>query len=131
MENTLENKSKFFALYWGQMVGINSSWSANQGRFIVNQFSIGHLGNSNILLELKPLSSISEGDALEVSKLCVHGDNKRVDNIKSWARIYAMQSSLINDYLRSKGYALPWMGLSVEKQIEYGWVKLEKEANHG
>ena len=24
------------------------------------------------------------------------------------------------DYLRSKGYALPWMGLSVEKLIEYG-----------
>lgn len=29
------------------------------------------------------------------------------------------------DYIRSKGYALPWMGLSVEQQIEYGWIKLK------
>ena len=28
------------------------------------------------------------------------------------------------DYLRSKGYALPWMGLSVEEMIEAGWIKL-------
>lgn len=32
----------------------------------------------------------------------------------------------IFDYLRSKGYALPWMGVSVEKQIEYGWIKLKE-----
>jgi DNA polymerase III gamma/tau subunit len=30
----------------------------------------------------------------------------------------------IVDYLRSKGYALPWMGLSVETLQEYGWIKL-------
>lgn len=30
----------------------------------------------------------------------------------------------VYDYLRSKGYALPYMGLSVEKQIKYGWIKL-------
>ena len=28
------------------------------------------------------------------------------------------------DFLRSKGYVLPFMGLSVETLIEYGWVKL-------
>ncbi|GEM_PF-557576 len=28
------------------------------------------------------------------------------------------------NFLRSKGYALPWMGVSVEKQVEYGWVKI-------
>lgn len=31
----------------------------------------------------------------------------------------------IYDYLRSKGYALPWMGLSVDELVEYGWVKLK------
>lgn len=30
------------------------------------------------------------------------------------------------DYLRSKGYALPWMGLSVEEMVEAGWIKLQK-----
>lgn len=31
----------------------------------------------------------------------------------------------IVDFLRSKSYAIPYMGLSVEKLIEYGWVKLK------
>ncbi|WGQ15544.1 hypothetical protein [Sphingobacterium faecium] len=36
------------------------------------------------------------------------------------------------DFLRSKGYALPFMGLTVEKQIEYGWIKiLESEVSNG
>lgn len=30
----------------------------------------------------------------------------------------------VSDYLRSKGYAVPFMGLSVETLIEYGWVRL-------
>ena len=29
------------------------------------------------------------------------------------------------DYLRSKGYALPYMDLSVEDLISYGWIKLK------
>lgn len=28
------------------------------------------------------------------------------------------------DYLRSRGYALPWMGLTVEEMVEVGWIKL-------
>lgn len=33
---------------------------------------------------------------------------------------------MIVDFLRSKGYALPYMGLSVDQQISYGWVKLKE-----
>lgn len=29
------------------------------------------------------------------------------------------------DYLRSKGYALPWMGLSVDEMVAAGWIKLK------
>jgi len=31
----------------------------------------------------------------------------------------------IVDYLRSKGYALPYMDLSVDDLVNYGWVKLK------
>lgn len=31
----------------------------------------------------------------------------------------------IADYLRSKGYALPYNGISVETLIEWGWIKLK------
>lgn len=30
------------------------------------------------------------------------------------------------DYLRQNGFAAEWMGISVEKQIEYGWIKLKE-----
>lgn len=33
------------------------------------------------------------------------------------------------DFLRSRGYALPWMGISVETLIEWGWVKLKGGEN--
>lgn len=31
------------------------------------------------------------------------------------------------DFLRSRGYALPFKGISVEEQIKAGWVKLVTE----
>lgn len=31
------------------------------------------------------------------------------------------------DYLRSKGYALPWMGYTVEQLISFGWLKLKQK----
>ena len=30
------------------------------------------------------------------------------------------------DYLRNKGYALPWMNLSVQDMVDYGWIKLKE-----
>lgn len=30
------------------------------------------------------------------------------------------------DYLRSKGYALPYMGISVDEMIEFDWIKIKK-----
>lgn len=122
MENNLENKERFFALYWGQKVMYVGG---------VGFVKIGHAGwnlkHPDFFLELKPLSSISDEDAIEVSKLCVNGNDKRIDNIKVYARIYASQSSLINDFLRSRGYALPWMGLLVEELVQRGWVKLKQK----
>jgi len=38
--------------------------------------------------------------------------------------MYAYDSLVFTDYLRSNGYALPWMGLSVIEQINRGWVKI-------
>lgn len=30
----------------------------------------------------------------------------------------------VYDFLRSRGYVLPWMGLSVDEMVEAGWIKL-------
>lgn len=31
------------------------------------------------------------------------------------------------DHLRGEGYAVPWKGISVEQQIEMGWIKIRDD----
>jgi len=124
MENTLINKQAFFALYWGQEV-IKEH----------NGYKFKVLGDTiywdDALLELKPLSEISDEDALEVGKIIGNvfttqdieliemGKWKLKNNVH-------LENVRISDYLRSKGYALPYMDLSVEQMVEFGWIKLSK-----
>lgn len=89
--------------------------------------------HSGMLLELKPLESISDEDAIDIGKYrynylkmmtyteigkCIISDY--LNRSSKWQ--FELEQYEI-DYLRSKGYALPWMGLSVKDLIDYGWVK--------
>lgn len=104
-------------------------------------------------LELKPLSSISDEDVVYIGSIC--GDKRPIkdaydDDTKKYILrkrglgslqgIFGIEfnyghifnpeyknSLQIIDYLRSKGYALPWMGLSVKELVNRGWVKLKSE----
>lgn len=151
IENTLENKAKFFALY------------LNRKKCIIRQ---GYINRDNIepngvdeydSLELKHLSSITDEDAIEVAKIRFHYEKydefevsvKDVPFYKSVhvctekfhdtlymphdandleSNVCDMHGSIthIVDYLRSRGYLLPWMGLKPDEIIDYGWVKLKK-----
>lgn len=146
MENTLENKSKFFALYYGQEVltrddGFRKFWML--GSEVSIESSLSKYGyDYGYYLELTPLSQITDEDAIEVCK-CMNWDRVLPPNIEghpldfsvsifdfNWVKNKSFEWSKINlhtaGYLRSKGYALPWMGLSVEQLIEFGWIKLKE-----
>lgn len=130
MENTLTNKARFFAQYWWQkLFVINGN---NEDTY--NNWRTEDLDKGYMLLT--PLSDITDEDAIEVAKI----ENSYEDAltrgkvlvntfIKYIDCSHSMKNSLqfINmiDYFRSKGYALPWNGLTVEEQIEFGWVKLK------
>lgn len=127
MENTLENKAKFFAHHWGQRVLYYTGCTG------LMQVSAAGLKKSAVKfswLVLKDLSLITNEDALKVcflNHLPVDTLNKQqirqivvLINSNNWNNYNTY------DYLRSKGYALPWMGLPVEQLTEYGWVKLKK-----
>lgn len=156
--NTLENKAKFFAQYWGQTVFFSMLFGT-----IVRCESY-YLHKDNIqetdYLLLKPLSFITDEDAYYVgaSVNCWSWAERKTDWFKDeemkethveFGKMFALaigkpyghghshpfannSTDILHgfDYLRSKGYALPWMGLSVETLIEYGWVKF-KEVNNG
>lgn len=128
MENTLENKAKFFAQYWGQKI---VNWNNNIQIKLKLNILINEIDEYDIL-ELTPLSNITDEDALWIGKSANQFNDSYSDDIKySLELVERMQKKvhLIDleqcDYLRSKGYALPYMGLSVETLVEYGWIKLK------
>ena len=128
IENTLENKSKFFAQYWGQHLIIMGSFLR-----IIDHVTLCNIENDDIL-QLKPLSKISDEYIFELTSH-LDFDNSEINEFKDliirnnneWYNYFDKQEIIfVYDYLRSKGYALPYMDLSVEDLIEYGWIKLDK-----
>jgi len=141
MENTIENKRKFFAQYWGQNVGrISRLSSETQKLKVTSQIHFaGQIPNISMIdyLELKSLKDISDEDAIEVARLFkinpieIQKDENKLLFDFYWGEVVESVEidlafhRLSVDCLRSKGYALPWMGLSVEEQLKRNWIKLK------
>src|SRR5690606_7634120 len=109
MENTLGNKYKFFALYWG----LEFTGSDYYDEYMPDTWSEFPKYVDKQYLILKPLSSISDED-----KECLDAlQASSFDEYGYWfgmGVVHYYQPHEV-DYLRSRGYALPWMGLSVEE----------------
>jgi hypothetical protein len=155
-----ENKAKFFALYWGQKV-FEWKYPEHAVSFGIVKPVSGFIENFAQCgwLNLKPLSQISDEDAIDFLKILWSKSTitdcriDRVDRDGSvWSRICSVdydyknskgqiycnidnngfsylnsnQDTVIKlaDFLRSRGYALPWMGLTVDELVKAGWVKL-------
>lgn len=141
---TQEDKCGFFAQYWGtKTLCVGGVGKVEVG---VEGWNLKH---PDFFLKLKPLSAYTEEDAIEVEKIWRKSDN-RIDEyfkgnkndsiivgrllIKHWGedeklnfqnRIDHRTIQHITDYLRSKGYAVPWREYSVEDLISSGWVQFE------
>ncbi|MCT4086648.1 hypothetical protein HZP82_04560 [Elizabethkingia anophelis] len=130
MENNLENKAKFFAKYWGISVvsrpHAHKTWRV--GKDISIHSIIVHFDTYGYYLELKSINDISDEDAEELGGLLgwKHPQEYRKHFLENHTHGDSLEQFEV-DFLREKGYALPWMGLSVEKLIEYGWVKLKEK----
>ena len=135
MELTNELKAKFFALYWEQEVYSHCTWnglSSDTGR-IVNENAFIHIDGARLML--KPLSSISDEDAIEIMYL-VDGKDwvDKLENKVEWGRSFVEKyqkghltykaHQIMTDWFRFNGFAVEWMGISVEQMIEAGWIKL-------
>ena len=107
LENTLENKAKFFAQYWGQHVLYFSSDFLRK----IDNLTLDSIENDDYL-ELKHISQISNKDVINLG----------------YGNMLHIKSNLDRniDQLRNLGFAVPWMDLEVEELIDYGWVKLKE-----
>lgn len=135
MENTVENKAKFFAQYWGQRVLSVKQSDGGRDKWVVDGDVLNEIkGFKNDYLELKTLSQITDEDSIEVGKIITKGITLPINfNLTLHGRLYvgdfkkqSYKDSVLEvvDFLRSKSYSLPYMDLSVENMIEYGWIKL-------
>ena len=118
---TLENKTKFFAQYWLQDVLCSDIFHYKNRKMNGNNLPSDHY------LELTPLSQITDEDVKYIWRIegYVNETNcKELIGVNT--KIGMPLRCLTADYLRSKGYALPWMNVSVEEQIEFGWIKLKE-----
>ena len=147
-QNTLENKAKFFAQYWGQHVLYFSSDFLRK----IDNLTLDSIENDDFL-ELKPLSQITNEDVIQGIMITYNktyedlGEILEVKHYNTFSSITTTRAgqnfkthrsihhwngnrkigSMECDYFRSKGYAIPYMDLSVEDLVEYGWVKLKEE----
>lgn len=132
MTPTIEEKQEFFAQYFGQDVLVLYPNSCTNKCYIELSY------NRNIeddYLELKDLKNITDEDATQVAKY--RYENPKMMLYAEIGKIiifnYINQSKNKGehelelfeiDFLRSKGYALPFRQYSVEQMIEFGWIKL-------
>lgn len=138
IENTLENKAKFFAMYFMQRVYNNSNYPEDKN--ILLDYALLSYPDKSEYLELKPLSSISDEDA----EYCIGKTECSMKKNNPDSADYGMSPSAIfvnsiidhssyfigrheADYLRSKGYAVKWMDKTVKEQMDYGWIKLKED----
>lgn len=131
-ENTIENKRRFFGLYM------------NQGKKHVSKphnhwVSLGRPDFvEDCTLELRIVESLTDEEAIAFAYLIF--PEQPSSNLQSKELADSIREEYFNemldphfipaiglDYLRSIGIALPWMGLSVEEIIGYGWVKIKEK----
>lgn len=157
IKNTPANKERFIALYWGQRVLLDVNNGGEPTLYPVDRSNMYRLDES--ILELTPLSQISDEDSYYVGatvncwswaerKQMFFKDDEMSETHIGFGKMFTSSigkefgpglshpfahnsTDILHayDYLRSKGYALPWIGLSVDEQIEYGWVKLSNQTN--
>lgn len=126
MENTKENKEKFFAQYLNQRV-LNDGY----GEYLYPLYShfLEKL-HEKYFIELKPLSSITDEDLKHFYTENYLNEKiffKTKQEVLHHYESFKFWTSKEADILRSLGFAVEWMGLSVEKLQEYGWIKLKSE----
>jgi hypothetical protein len=130
MENTLCNKAAFFMHY----PNIDYHYISTLGVMTGSLLDIGdiihfyHWLEQDSYLELVDLVHISDDDATEISKMhykiCNSTPESGRDLINTFNYVGGSLPSNVVDYLRSKGYAYVFGDLTIDDQIDYGWIKL-------
>lgn len=111
-------KCRFFAQYWGTKtlyVGGVGLVEIGKGGW--------NLKHPDFFLQLKPLSKITDEDAISMYRGLERNYESANQFLEDYKSIGFLEQSEV-DFLRSKGYAVPFMGYSVAELVKMGWVQL-------
>lgn len=111
-------KCRFFAQYWGTKtlyVGGVGLVEIGKGGW--------NLKHPDFFLQLKPLSKITDEDAISMYRGLERNYESANQFLEDYKSIGFLEQSEV-DFLRSKGYAVPFMGYSVDDLVKIGWVQL-------
>lgn len=141
LENTPLNKAKFFNLYFDQFVMKERS---KRGVSTESSHSIGYMSDRfrKVWLELTPLSQITDKHLEVVADIIGYKDEEYFQRNFGHSRLEHVKMMLtkgnhltmtdfdkvqhVCDFLRSKRYAVSWMGEPVETFISWGWITLKE-----
>jgi hypothetical protein len=127
MEDTIENKMRFFAQYWGQKV--KRSYMPEQTSLETIGYQIFHIGHLiiNGYLELKSVENIDRDDAVDyLIGISVTPEMWHIQSFIDSAKDEYNTDLYLADFLRSKGYALQFGSANVENLINMGWIKIKE-----
>jgi len=127
MENTAENKERFFAQHFGQKVLILNERPDPYVLNLNSMFWVRDPDSKSIHLQLRSVDMLTDGERAKYLSLspttqdaleALEGRLLVADEMQKWEHLIT--------WLRSIGIAIPFMGLSVDQLISYGWVKIVK-----
>lgn len=133
-QNTIENKARFHALYWGQKVFVFN----DEGQYKPGvTYEVDGSSDEHTFLELRSLPDITDEEATAVAK--IWEDSEKIispEEYDGWTKevildaIPEMENVMLlraADYLRSRGFLLPYLDLSIEQILEYGWARIKSQ----
>lgn len=131
----MNDKLKFFAQYLGCKIAFIDGNGRIHPRELTPAMLLDAQGDFDgvYFLPLRPLESITDEEAIKVGKLI--GDAPIMASMIIWGinienklelacKYTPIDVQIIIDYLRSRSFALPYMGYSVEQLQEMNWIKL-------
>lgn len=127
-------KCRFFGQYFEQIIAKETKYPNSPTINTTTVLLINEL--SNYHLELKPLSKIADEDCILIfnkfyPNAIRYADAEKIYDIKNAIKSNFSEDVIIDedfifytDFMRSKGYAVPFMEYSVDDLVSFGWVRL-------
>lgn len=137
MKQSLQDKAAFFAQYWGQKIRKWDGMPSYTG--LVSSTYMTKYATNGCYLELIPISSITDEDAIEVAKMifsntALHTPDRgkwyvrvMIESKKEHHGLYWSFEKVCNtvDYLRSREYLLPFRQYTTQQLLDMGWAKIK------